>query len=347
MALTPKQVIDKLTKTGRCVQARTLTDWRARGLLPKLTEKGQGQGKGKAYFWTQADILDRVALVVDHKGWDTSRLILVLWCCGFEAPPTALKEAWLEAIETVTRLVSKQDVNAQWRLKAQGYSERLGDVFHQYAAATEKRRRSKGDDMAEFAYETVQLGFAFVFANAIPNDATEEIDHINGYLKTCRPLADKYREYGHSAIDVIDVKAALSMRRFANVFEIRDAIRKATPAQFAEAQFIWQTACRAFILLSGASPSPEIGLTEGRIAQATVGRPALSALMVALQTKAEIPLVQLVEAIAEQMDRFEAGRKAGKRLGPQDLVRFSEKIGPDFRPKIAALWDEFCAGIQA
>jgi hypothetical protein len=42
----------------------------------------------------------------------------------------------------------------------------------------------------------------------------------------------------------MNVEAALSMRRFVNVFEMRDAIRKATPTQITEAEFIWRTICR-------------------------------------------------------------------------------------------------------
>src|ERR1700733_4854018 len=125
------------------------------------------------------------------------------------------------------------------------------------------------------------------------------------------------------------------MRRFVNVFKMRKAIRKATLTQFNEAQFIWRTVCRAYILMSGASSSPQIGLTEGRIVQATFGRLVLSALMVALQTKTERPLVRLIEAIAELMDWLEAGVKGGKWRGPKDLdLFFSKEIGPDFKPKI-------------
>ena len=186
---------------------------------------------------------------------------------------------------------------------------------------------------------------AFIFANAVQDDIKIEIDYINQYLPKYQPKIGRYREYG---LPTIDVKGALSMRRFVNVFEMRDAIRKATRAQFDEAQFIWRTVCRAFILMSDASSSPQIGLTEGRIAQVTFGRLALSALMVALQTKAERPLVRLIEAIAELMDWLEASLKAGKWRGPKDLgLFFSKEIGPDFKPNIATLWDEFCDTIQA
>jgi hypothetical protein len=345
MALTPKQVVNELAETGRRVTERQLIDWRRRELLPALSEKGQGQGKGKIYFWTRPDILDRVAFVADHKGWDTSRIILVLWCCGFEVPQTTLKEAWLEEIEKVTRLVTKQNMNAQWRLKAQDYFDDLDEAFHQHAAAFKNLKAAEGDDIAKFAYETVQVICAFIFANAVQDDIKIEIDHINQYLPTYKPQLGDYPEFG---FPTINVEAALSMRRFVNVFEMRDAIRDATRAQFDEAQFIWRTVCRAFILMSDASSSPQIGLTEGRIAQVTFGRLALSALMVALQTKAERPLVRLNEAIAELMDWLEAGRKAGKWHKTTDLGRFfSEEIDPEFKRKFASLWSALAAAIQA
>jgi hypothetical protein len=47
MALTPKEVINELAKAGRRVTERQLTDWRARELLPELSEKGKGRGNGK------------------------------------------------------------------------------------------------------------------------------------------------------------------------------------------------------------------------------------------------------------------------------------------------------------
>jgi hypothetical protein len=321
MALTPKQVTDELAKTGRRVTERQLTDWRARELLPELSEKGEGQGKGKIYFWTQPDILERVAFVADHKGWDTSRVIFVLWCCGFEVPQKALKEAWLEA---------------------QDYFDELEDAFHQHAAAFEKLKRAEGDDMAQFAYEAVQVVFAFVFANAIQNDVDVEIDYINQYLKTYKPMIGEYREYG---LPIINVEVALSMRRFVNVFAMRDAIRKATPTQIAEAEFIWRTICRLPALVSQAR-SPELGLTWARRLQATFGRPVLSSLMVALRTKGEAPFVRLFEAVSELLDKLEAAKEGRAGIEPEDLGRISPEIALDFLPTIVTLWHEFIEGVR-
>jgi hypothetical protein len=70
--------------------------------------------------------------------------------------------------------------------------------------------------------------------------------------------------------------------------------------------------------------------------------------MVAMQTKAERPLVRLNEAIAELMDWLEAGRKAGKWHKSTDPGRFfSKEIDPEFKRKFASLWGEFAAAIQA
>ena len=342
MALTPKQVVNELAKTGRRMTERKLTDWRARELLPKLSEKGKGRGKGKVYFWTQPDILDRAAFVADHKGWDTSRVLLVLWCCGFEVPQKTLKEAWLEEIEKVTRLVTKQDMNAEWRLKAQDYFDDLEDAFHQHAIAFKNLKRTENDDMAEFAYETVQMVCAFIFANAIPEDIDIEIDHINQYLPYYKPKIGAYRENG--GFPAINVEVALSMRRFINVFEMRDAIREATPTRIAEAEFIWRTICRLPTLVPQAR-SPELGLTWARSIQASLGRPALSCLMVALRTKGGALFMRVFEAVSAHFDELEAAKEARAGIGPGYLGCLSRERGLDLPPRVVALWDELIEGI--
>jgi hypothetical protein len=146
MPLTPREVIEELAKTGRHVEARTLTDWRSRGLLPKLSEKGRGYGKGKGYFWTDADILDRVALVADLPSWETDRTILALWFCGFQVSPEQMKKAWLTSIERVSRQLAKRDMNAPVKNTAQlSYFEQLEDAFHGVASAFMRQKKVEGD----------------------------------------------------------------------------------------------------------------------------------------------------------------------------------------------------------
>lgn len=342
MALTPKQLIDELAKTGRHVSKRLLTDWRQRRLLPELTHKGRGPGKGASYFWEQANILDQAVFIADLPSWNTPQIIFALWCSEFDVPPEAIREAWLDAIERLSRSWAKQDMDAPTEGEAQFYFERMEDNFHKLATSFVRLKRAEGDDMAEFAYQMVQLAFALLFGEAISEDLEGELFEINQHLKWYKPKFGKYREFG---LPAIEFEVVLALRRFANVFEMRDAICEATPAQIAEAQFIWGIICRAFIIFAGAEPSPHLGLTAARIAQGTLGPPLLSCLIVALRTAGEAPLVRLFHVIAEQLDKMEMARKAGQWADANDLARHSNLIDPEFGPTITALWHQFCAGI--
>lgn len=68
--------------------------------------------------------------------------------------------------------------------------------------------------------------------------------------------------------------------------------------------------------------------------------------MVVLQTAGEAPLVRLFQVLAEQLDELEESRKAGQWTGANGLVRYFNEMGPEFRPMIAGLWDEFCVAVQ-
>jgi hypothetical protein len=343
MDLTPKQVITELAKTGRHVTGRQLTDWRQRGLMPELAVSGKGRGKGKSYVWTHPDILDRVAFVADHGGWDTPRILIALWSCGFDVPPAPLRAAWLDAIERLSRTLAKRDMDAPMGVEAEGYFDELGDSFHGVASGFERRTKAEGDDMAEFAYQMVQLALALLFGKALPEDFDEEISDLNQHLVRYRPKFGRYRNFGLRAIE-LDV--AMAFRRFTNVFEIRNAVREATPAQFAEAQFIWRVIRQSIALFSPTKLIPQLGLTEARKAQGTLGPLLLSCLIVALRTAGETPLVRLFEVVAEQLDKLETGRKGGLWINTKDLARyFSEKMDPEIKPTIAALWSQLCAGI--
>ena len=122
---------------------------------------GRGHGKGKGYFWPDADILDRVAFVADLPSWETDRTILALWFCGFEVSPEQMREAWLKSIERVSRQFAKQDMNAPAENTAQlSYFERLGDAVHGIASVFRRQKKAEGDAMSAFAYELAQLGFS-------------------------------------------------------------------------------------------------------------------------------------------------------------------------------------------
>ena len=72
--------------------------------------------------------------------------------------------------------------------------------------AFERQKKAEGDDMAAFAYETVQLVCAFIFTNAPKKDFSIEIDYINQFIPKYRSKIGEYREGG---LPTINVEAAL------------------------------------------------------------------------------------------------------------------------------------------
>jgi hypothetical protein len=160
----------------------------------------------------------------------------------------------------------------------------------------------------------------------------------------CKPKIGKYREYSFPSFSS---EVVLAFRRFSNAFKIRNAVRKATTAQIAEAQAICLIICRAFVVLSGVKENPELGLTTARVAQGTFGPPFLSCLIVVLRTKGEAPLVQLFKVIAEELEKAEIARKAGLWTNEKGLTEYMRRVIPERRTTILALWSEFWSGITA
>jgi hypothetical protein len=344
MTLTPKQVIEELAKTGRHVEARTLTDWRSRGLLPKLTDRGLGQGKGKGYFWTDDNILDRVALVADLPSWETDRTILVLWFCGFEIALGQMRDAWLKSIERVSRQLAKQDMNAPAENTAQlSYFEQLGDKLHNISALFKRQKKAEGDAMSEFAYELAQLGFSFVFANSVSDDFEEDIENINYYMTKYKPPFEKSSDYKFPEIDPDFI---LSVRKFTNIFEIRKAAQTATIPQLETAQFIWKTICLVIGQLGPEEQRSEIGLTPARRFQGAFGPIVLSLVVVALQTRGQEALVRIFELLGAGADKLEASRRRGMSAGQKGAEEFWIETLAHLRVPMESLWLEFWEAID-
>ncbi len=96
--LTPAHLIKVLNRLGYPVTERRLTDWRKKGLLPKLQEKGR-QHHGKVYYWEEPDVVAQ-AITVHTLMARRSRsdwVLLSTWFAGFEMP-----------IDQVRRLLQEQ-----------------------------------------------------------------------------------------------------------------------------------------------------------------------------------------------------------------------------------------------
>jgi hypothetical protein len=85
-----------LTTSGRRVSLADIAKWRQNGLLPRLTDHGLGQGKGKSHCWHDADIMARAELVCDaiRQYGRNDMALLMLFLSGFTVPLPQLRRAW-------------------------------------------------------------------------------------------------------------------------------------------------------------------------------------------------------------------------------------------------------------
>jgi hypothetical protein len=99
--MTQAELIHALKERGYPeVTPRVLSDWRAKNLLPPLTRRGKGQGRGTHESWDQPDILDRAIAVYEfmrqHRRTETAHLRL--WFAGFDVEPELVRAAWLQGL---------------------------------------------------------------------------------------------------------------------------------------------------------------------------------------------------------------------------------------------------------
>ena len=94
-----------LAKNGRPVTRRRLTDWRSKHLLPRLHSRGRGTGKGKHYFWTEPDILERALFVHEAfaHGATTKAILLALLWAGFSVPAKLTRQIWIKRLTFLER----------------------------------------------------------------------------------------------------------------------------------------------------------------------------------------------------------------------------------------------------
>jgi hypothetical protein len=95
----------------RHVSLSQLAQWRRSGLLPPFSSRGRGQGKGKTYYWTQANILPHARTVYDllQRHGRADMVLVTLWLCGFDVPLPRLRRAWMSTRGTADAGHAKWD----------------------------------------------------------------------------------------------------------------------------------------------------------------------------------------------------------------------------------------------
>jgi hypothetical protein len=223
------------------------------------------------------------------------------------------------------------------------YFEQLGDALHGVASVFRRQKKAEGDAMSRFAYELAQLGFSFALANSVSDDFEWEIEHVNRHLSNYKPPFAKNTDY---KFPEIDLEFILSKRKFANIFEIRNAAQTATLTQLETAQSIWKTICRVIGQFWPEELPAELGLTTARRFQGAFGPLVQSLIVVALQTEGQAAFVRIFELLAAGADKFDAARKRGAWTGHEGARQFWTESRPHPLEHLESLWLEFWDGVD-
>src|SRR5258708_3695425 len=147
---TPAYVARMLCRAHRLVTGRTLLNLAKKGLLPRLAERGKGQGKGKIYYWKERDIVHRAYTVRELLWWSsrTEYVPFMLWLLGYNVddqrwvrPRFIDMFAGVEELQEIHDL--REDVDTgQAELSVDGYAyEELLDRLSQLAVELVARWR--------------------------------------------------------------------------------------------------------------------------------------------------------------------------------------------------------------
>src|SRR2546426_9970012 len=101
--MTSKELAATLRGCGYPISARRITDWVAKGLLPKRerVRRRPGEGRGALYRWSQSDVATQALTVHEalavHRSADLAAL--ATWFAGFEYPVERMRSLWSEVEE--------------------------------------------------------------------------------------------------------------------------------------------------------------------------------------------------------------------------------------------------------
>jgi hypothetical protein len=341
VALTQAKVIEVLQKTGRTVEARTLTDWRARGILPSLTTRGLGQGKGRQSVWEAPDILDRIAFVYDLRRIRTEKLKLALWCCGFEVPLEHVRSAWAETIERLSWSWARQQLSGPAKA-GQSYFDELDDRFQDLSRKFAREKNSPSDIPQLDEAELTRAALFVVFAKTLPRDIQDELAVLE------KAFEEMYKKKYEESVQLdLAPAAVIYFRKFASPIEIKRAVENSSDIELRAAMSIWKQMVRAAAAwLAGANKSPELGFTIGRRFAATFGPLTIGALLVVVRSQAGNALTTFSQLCELELERFEVERRLSPTINAAVIESFMSSIGAETRSQGAAIWNEIWSGLN-
>lgn len=339
MALTQAEVIEALRKTGRLIQVRTLTDWRARHLLPPLKARPLGRGRGTRQVWEDANILDRVAFVFDHYGLPTEKILLALWCCGFGVDADDIRAAWARSIAKFSQRFARQSLDAASAI-SQAHFDQLEDHFLDLAKKIPRNPLLPAASAIDFA-EALATSLFLIFANELPRDTDAEIELLESTFEELH-----FHKYGERVELHFNRSAVMLLRQLISPIKIKGAIEQASSDDFEVALSVWKTIINGIVVLSGLNISSEFGLTIGRRFQAVFGPPVLGVLLIGIRSPNGAALRELSGLVDRSVGRLETARREGMEAGLEATKAYLSSCDDGFREESKLLWDKFWFGIN-
>jgi hypothetical protein len=176
-SLTPENLRAELCLRGCPTSKRWILECVRKGLLPALSERGKGQGRGKRYFWGDPAIVEQAVaiFILRDLKYPTSVLRLSIWLMGFSCCVEDVRLAWLSCID---RLLVRNKQKVMFVEKRRGLpfpdaEDRASELSHPIAKQLSKSFRLNWKIIEPAVLETYSL----ILAEDITFDA-ESLEHV-------------------------------------------------------------------------------------------------------------------------------------------------------------------------
>lgn len=225
---------------------RRLTDWRQKGLLPPLKEKGQ-QHHGKIYYWNNPEIVAQ-AVTISRLFGLRSRIewvMLSAWFLGYDLPLHKVREIWLSNLE-----VEINDLN-----KAIRPNEKMVDVISRELDGKIYRKKKKPNLISKSEF------FISLFTNTFcnPEFDFDDLGDESDIEELCLLICPTSSTDGKNIIDVIYAKAISNfLNKHLSLMARYELIKHYSDESLREAQLNWrkaQTTLRWFYRVISPDPS--------------------------------------------------------------------------------------------
>lgn len=111
MQMRPVELAAALGGLGYSVTLRRLTDWRTKGLLPRLVKHARGRGRGSFNAWDQANLVEQAVEIylLLEAGSNAQDVLIAIWLKDFAVDIRRVRETLLSRLRTFEVRMRRDD----------------------------------------------------------------------------------------------------------------------------------------------------------------------------------------------------------------------------------------------